>query len=84
MAPTAQVKGPREHKDGGEHDWEAHEGMHTLMRAAEIAKDKSLMERVKKHAKAHAEKSRAIASQAEMLAKRGKISPKQMERLSQR
>ena len=68
-------------KDGSEHDWEAHDAMHTLLRAAEVAKDKALMSRVKKHAKAHAEKSRAIAEQAEHLAKRGRISPKQMAKL---
>lgn len=82
MASATKVNSLREHKDGSEHDWEAHDGMHALLRAADIAKDKGLMERVKKHAKAHAQKSRAVAEQAEMLAKRGRISPKQLEKLS--
>lgn len=78
MASTAH--GPVE--DGSEHDWEAHDAMHTLMRAGKIVKNKKLMGRVKKHAARHAQESRAVAEQAEHLARAGRISPKAMEKLA--
>lgn len=63
-------------------DYEAHDAMHTLMRAGEIVKDKKLMGRVKKKAAEHAQKSRDLADRASALAKTGHISEKQMAKLS--
>lgn len=63
-------------------DWEAHDAMHTMMRAGEIVKDKKLMERVRKKAKEHAENSAEVAERAGRLAKSGKISEKAMAKLS--
>ena len=79
---TLQVRGPA--KDGSEHDYEAHDAMHTLLRAGEIVKNKKLLSRVRKRAKAHSEQSAAIAKQAAVLAKVGHISPKQMVKLASR
>jgi hypothetical protein len=62
-------------------DWEAHDGMHTLMRAAEIVKDKALLKRVKKKAAEHAQKSRDVAERASSLAKTGAISEKAMAKV---
>jgi len=73
---------PANHKDGGENDYEAHEAMHTLMRAGEIIKDKKLMMRVKKRAGDHADKMRDVSRQANALAKAGRISPKALERFA--
>lgn len=64
-----------------EYDYEAREGMHTMMRAEEISKDKGLMKRVQKHAKEHAEKMREASERAGRLAKSGHISEKQMAKL---
>lgn len=59
-------------------DWEAHDAMHTLMRAGEIVRDKSLLKRARKKAAEHAEKMREVADRAGQLAKMGRISPKAM------
>lgn len=71
MTPTAE---PRE-------DYEAKDAMHTLLRAHEITKNKHLMGRVRKHAKAHAAKMAEQAHHAARLAKSGHISDKQMKKL---
>lgn len=62
-------------------DWEAHDAMHTLMRADEIRKDKKLMSRVEKKAKEHSHKMREVSERAGQLAKSGRISEKQMSKL---
>ncbi len=72
------------HKDGGEHDWEASDAMHTLMRAGEIIHDKPLLMRVRKRAAAHATKMSEVAKQASQLAKRGAISEAAMAKLARR
>ena len=70
------AKKSREHDD-----WEAHDAMHTLMRANEIRKDKKLMARVEKKAAEHSEKMREVSERAGRLAKSGRISEKQMAKL---
>ena len=62
-------------------DYEVREAMHTMMRAGEIMKDKTLMGHVRKHAAEHAKKSHEVAQRAAHLAKSGKISEKAMARL---
>jgi hypothetical protein len=62
-------------------DWEAHDAMHTLMRAGEIIKDKKLLSRARKKAAEHAAKMQDVADHAAALAKRGLISDKQMVKL---
>lgn len=64
-----------------EHDYEAHDAMHALMRAEEIKKDPKLMKRAQKHAAEHSEKMREAADRAGRLAKSGHISEKQMAKL---
>ena len=58
--------------------WEVEDALHTLRRAGEIVHDKKLMAEVKAMAKDKIDEMEAIAHQAGMLAKMGKISPKQM------
>lgn len=62
-------------------DYEAHDAMHTLMRAEEIRKNPDLMKRAQKKAKEHSEKMAEVAAQADRLAKGGHISEKQMAKL---
>lgn len=57
-------------------DWEAHDAMHTLMRAGEIIADKKLLKRARNKAAEHSEKMRDVANRAGQLAKMGRISPK--------
>lgn len=64
-----------------EYDYEAHDAMHTLMRADEIRKDGKLMKRVQKRARKHASEMRERAASAESLARRGLISDKQMAKV---
>ena len=61
--------------------WEVRDAMHTMIRAGEIVRDKKLLVEVKKHAAEHADKMKEVARQAAELAKRGRISPKQMAKL---
>lgn len=63
-------------------DWEAHDAMHTLMRAGEIVKDKKLLGRVRKQAAEHAKKMHDVASRAGALARRGLISDKAMSKMA--
>jgi dTDP-glucose pyrophosphorylase len=63
-------------------DWEISDAMHTMLRAGEIVADKKLMGLVKKKAAEHASKMQGVAKQAAQLAKQGRISPKQMAKLS--
>ena len=62
--------------------WEVHDAMRTMMRAAEIVRDKQLLSAVKKEAKSYAGEMREKADRAADFAKRGMISPKQMAKLS--
>lgn len=62
-------------------DWEAHDAMHTLMRAEEIKKDHKLMKRVQGKAKEHSHKMAEVSHRAGQLAKAGHISEKQMKKL---
>lgn len=57
-------------------DWEAHDAMHTLMRAGEIVKNKGLLKRARKKAAEHASKMQEVADRAGRLAKMGHISEK--------
>lgn len=61
--------------------WEVDDALHTLRRAGEIVHDKKLMAEVKALAQDKIEEMEAIAHQAGVLAKMGKISPKQMAKL---
>ena len=61
--------------------WEVHDAFHTLRRAHHIVKNKKLMAHVKKHATKMADETRMIGHQAGMLAKMGRISPKQMAKI---
>jgi hypothetical protein len=74
--PKKMAKKSREYED-----YEAHDAMHTLMRAEEIRKDGSLMKRVAKKARQYAAKSAEVAQRASALAKSGHISEKQMSKL---
>lgn len=58
--------------------WECEDALRTLQRAGEIVHDKKLMAEVKAMAKDKIDEMEVIAHQAGMLAKMGKISPKQM------
>lgn len=62
-------------------DWQAHDDMHTLMRADEIMKDKKRHGRARAKAKEHSEKMADVAHRAGQLAKSGHISEKQMAKL---
>lgn len=75
---------PQTVTDGSHRDYEAHDAFHTLRRAGEIVRDKGLLKRVKKHAIHHARESMEVSRQAEMLAKAGRISEKQMAKLKDR
>ena len=68
-------------KQRDEHDYEAQDAMHTLMRADEIKGNGGLMKRVQKRAREHAHKSMETAHRAQMLARAGHISEKQMAKL---
>lgn len=81
---SAALNADRPAKDGGEHDWEAHDGMHTLMRAGEIIRNKPLLKRVRKHAAAHSQKMADVSKQAAQLAKTGAISEKALTKLAAR
>lgn len=61
--------------------WEVEDALRTLRRAGEIVHDKKLMTEVKACAKDKIEEMEAIAHQAGVLAKMGKISPKQMVKM---
>ena len=63
-------------------EWEVREAMHTLMRAGEITKNKKLLDLVRKEATRHAAELKETAARAGALAKMGRISPKQMAKLS--
>lgn len=62
-------------------NWEVRDAMHTLMRAEEIKRDKALMAQVQKEAARHAEEMKTVSKKAALLAKAGRISPKQMAKL---
>lgn len=79
---TAAVEAPANHTDGSHHDWEAREAMHTLLRAKEIAANKGLLKRVRKHAAHHAKEMAQVSHHAAQLAKTGHISEKQMAKLT--
>lgn len=64
--------------------WEVEAALRTLQRAGEIVHDKKLMAEVKKMANEKADEMRDVAAQAASLAKMGRISPKQMAKLSTR
>lgn len=68
--------------DHPDRKWEVHDAMHTMMRAAEIVRDKQLLAAVKKEAKTYAGEMREKADRAAEFAKRGMISPKQMAKLA--
>lgn len=61
--------------------WEVEDALRTLRAAGEIVHDKKLMSEVKALAQDKIEEMEAIAHQAGVLAKMGKISPKQMAKL---
>lgn len=63
-------------------EWEVKDAMHTMMRAGEIVKDKTLMGHVRKHAAEHAKKSAEVASRAAQLAKSGRISDKALAKMT--
>lgn len=84
MAKGAALQANRPSHDGSEHDWEAHDGMHTLMRAGEIIANKPLLKRVRKHAAAHSQKMADVSKQAARLAKSGAISEKALAKLAER
>lgn len=63
-------------------EWEVRDAMHTMLRAGEIVKDKHLMGHVRKHASEHAKKTHEVAQRAALLAKSGRISEKQMAKIS--
>ena len=64
-----------------EDQWRARDAMHTIMRADDHMKDKTLMKSVRKHAKKHAAEMHENAKRAEKLAKSGMISDKAMAKL---
>lgn len=64
--------------------WEVEDALRTLQRAGEIVHDKKLMAEVKAMANEKADEMRDVALQASSLAKMGRISPKQMAKLSSR
>jgi hypothetical protein len=64
--------------------WEVRDAMHTMLRASKIVKDKRMLAAVKKEARKHAAELHETANQADMLAKRGLISDKQMAKLGAR
>lgn len=74
MAKSKKASPPMSERE----DWEAHDAMHTLMRAGEIVKNKPLLKRVRKKAAEHAEKMQDVANRAGDLARRGLISEKAM------
>jgi hypothetical protein len=63
-------------------EYEVRDAMHTMLRASEIVKDKTLMGHVRKHAAEHAKKTHEVAERAAHLAKAGKISDKAMAKMS--
>lgn len=65
-------------------DWEVRDAMRTLMRAGEITKDKKLLELVRACAAKEAVELKETAARASMLAKMGRISPKQLAKLGAR
>lgn len=71
------TKSPRKYED-----YEVRDAMHTMMRAGEIVKDKTLMGHVRKHAAKHSKEMADVAERAGRLAKQGKISDKAMSKLS--
>lgn len=81
----ASVQTPKRRKKSYSHPdrrWEVHDAMHTMLRAHDIAKDKPLMKAVRKHAAEHARDMRTQSHRAAQLAKSGKISERQMAKLS--
>lgn len=64
--------------------WEVEDAMRTLQRAGEIVADKKLMEDVKACAEEEIDEMKAVAKQANALAKAGRISPKQLAKLGAR
>lgn len=62
--------------------YEVHDAFHTLKRARQIVGNKKLMAQVKQHGERLAHEHRAVAHHAGMLAKAGKISDKQMLKLT--
>lgn len=62
-------------------DWQAHDDMHTLMRAEEIRKDSKRMKKAQAKAGEHSRKMAEVAANAGRLAKSGHISEKQMKKL---
>lgn len=65
-------------------DWEARDAMHTLMRAHEIGQNKGLLKRVRKHAGKYARDMSEQSRRAANLAKSGRISDRQMEKLERK
>lgn len=68
--------------DVSDDHWQVEDALRTLQRAGEIVHDKKLMDKVKAMAAEKAVEMTAIAKQAGALAKAGRISPKQMAKLS--
>lgn len=64
--------------------WRVEDALRTLQRAGEIVHDAKLMAKVKAMAGEKADEMKAIAKQADKLAKAGRISPKQMAKLAAR
>lgn len=62
--------------------YEVQDAFHTLRRARDIVTDKKLMGDVKKHATTLAQEHKVTAHHIGMLAKTGRISPKQMKKLT--
>lgn len=78
---TAEASGP---STEDRRKWEVEDALHVLRRAGEIVGDKKLMAEVKKLAGERAEEMTAVAHQAAMLAKSGRISPKAMVKMGKR
>ena len=63
-------------------EYEVKDAMHTMLRAHEITKDKTLMKHVRKHAADHSKKMHDVAHRAGQLAKAGRISDKAMAKMA--
>lgn len=81
---TISRKGKQKPWSHPDRKWEVRDAMHTLMRAEEIKADEKLMAAVQKCAAEEAEKAKDVSRQAARLAKFGRISPAQMEKLAKR
>lgn len=73
---------PPEDREGNWHDHELEEGMHHLRKAHKIVHNKKFLAAVKAHAHKKEQEHRETMHHIDMLAKGGRISPRQREKIS--